>query len=277
MTGTEESGTGFDLAAYLHRIGFVGAPGADLATLRQLALAQPLSIPFENLDPLLGRAVSLAPGDVTRKLIHAGRGGWCFEQNLLLGLALRQLGFVVTDLAARVVWGRTADAVAARTHRVLRVRLNNRDWLADAGFGGQTLTGILDLASEAEQVTPHGSFRLRASGREQLLESLIAAEWRPLFRFDRVPQEPVDFEAANFHLGHDPASHFVQGLVVSRVTPAGRYGLRGMELAFHGQDGCTERRILRSADEVLSELQTVFGIRIDDLPTLPGRLHELGL
>ena len=101
-----------DLSGYLRHIGFGRSPAVDLATLREVVLCHALSIPFENLDALTGRRISLDPADVERKLLRQGRGGWCFEQNLLLGNALRAIGFPVVDLAARVVWGREADVVA---------------------------------------------------------------------------------------------------------------------------------------------------------------------
>jgi N-hydroxyarylamine O-acetyltransferase len=264
-----------DLSGYLHCIGFCGEPRADLATLRGVVLRHALSIPFENLDALTGRRVSLDPEAVEHKLLRQRRGGWCFEQNLLLGNALRAMGFAVTDLAARVVWGRAADVIAPRTHRVLRVRADNRDWIVDAGFGGQTLTGALDLASEDAQLTPHEPFRLRRLGDEHLMESKVAGQWLPLFRFDLQPQQPVDFEAANFQLVRDPESHFTQGLRVSRVTPEGRHVLRGFELAFHALEGVSRREALPDVRATLDALRDVFGIDTGGLPDLPARLEAL--
>lgn len=264
-----------DLAGYLRHIGFSSAPSTDLATLRAVVLRHTLSIPFENLDALVGRRISLDPIDVERKLLREGRGGWCFEQNLLLGNALRAMGFVVVDLAARVVWGRAVDVEAPRTHRVLKVLADGREWIVDAGFGAQTLTGVLDLASEESQQTPHEPFRLGRLGDERVMESLVAGEWLPMFRFDLQPQLPVDFEAANFQLVHDPASHFTQGLRVSRVTPAGRHVLRGFELGFHALTGGTQRQTLPDTTSVIYSLREVFGIDTAGLPELAARLDSL--
>ncbi|MFO1503747.1 MAG: arylamine N-acetyltransferase [Steroidobacteraceae bacterium] len=264
-----------ELTGYLQHIGFAGTPRADLATLRAVVLGHTLSIPFENLDALTGRRVSLDPDDVQRKLLLQRRGGWCFEQNLLLGEALRALGFEAVDLAGRVVWGRAADALAARTHRLLKVRIEGRDYIVDAGFGGQTLTGVLDLHSEEAQSTPHEPFRLRRLGDEFLMESQLAGEWRPMFRFDLHPQQPIDFEAANFQLVHDPASHFTQGLRVSRVTPEGRHVLGGFDLAFHALGGGTRRETLPDTAAVLHSLREVFGIDTSGLPDLAACLDSL--
>jgi len=252
-----------DVEAYLQRIGYAGPREPSHAVLGELVLRHALSIPFENLDPYLARGVSLEPAQVERKLVAQRRGGWCFEHNLLLGEVLRALGFAVTDLAGRVLWGRPPDAITARTHRLLLVRAGGREWLADAGFGGHTLTGVLDLHSELAQETPHEPFRLRPiGGGERVLESLVAGEWRALFRFDLHPQLPIDFEAANFQLVHDPASHFTQGLIATRVAPDGRHVLRGRELAFHRLGGDTTRRELTN-EATVAALGEVFGIAVD--------------
>jgi N-hydroxyarylamine O-acetyltransferase len=154
--------------------------------------------------------------------------------------------------------------VTARTHRLLVVRIDGREWLADAGFGGQMPTAVLDLHSEATQPTTHEPFRLRFGQGDaaRTLESLVAGEWKPLYRFDLQPQWPIDFEAANFQLSQDPASHFTQGLVASRVVDAGRHVLRGRELAYHALGGGTTRREL-AIDALLPALEEVFGIHLD--------------
>ncbi len=77
-----------DIDAYFRRIGYSGRGEPSLATLHALCAAHVLSIPFENLDVLLGRGVSLDPEAVDRKILHDGRGGYCFEQNTLFLRAL---------------------------------------------------------------------------------------------------------------------------------------------------------------------------------------------
>jgi N-hydroxyarylamine O-acetyltransferase len=264
-----------NLSAYFKRIAYDGPRVASRDAVARIAYRHALSIPFENLDPLLGIRVSLDPEAVAEKLVTRRRGGWCFEHNLLLGNALREMGFEVRDLAGRVVWRREPGALAARTHRVLQVRCDGRDWLVDAGFGGQTLTGVLELDSEEEQGTPHGPFRLRRLGGEQLLEARIRDEWLPMYRFDRHPQQPVDFEAANFQLAHDPGSHFVNELIAALPTPDGRNTLRNGELAWNDLQGNSERRQLESARAAMTALRDVFGIELAGLDGLEQRLSRM--
>ncbi len=251
------------LQDYLRRIGLEASADPSPQGLATLAHGHAHAIPFENIDAFLGRRVSLALDDVVAKLVHARRGGWCFEQNLLLGEALRALGYAVTDLAGRVLWGRGEDAITPRTHRALRVDVADRHWLVDVGFGGQTLCGALDMASVEPQQVGDDWFRLARLGDERLLSVRIRGEWLPMYRFDLQPQLPVDFEAANFQLCMDPASHFTQALVLSRAAPEGRHALRGQELAFHDRTGHTTRRTLAGSAETLGAITGVFGVQFD--------------
>jgi N-hydroxyarylamine O-acetyltransferase len=253
-----------DVDAYLQRIGYRGAREPGRTMLDELVRCHAQALPFENLDAFLGRRISLDPQVIERKFVQQGRGGWCFEQNLLLGNALRALGLQVTDLAGRVLWNRPSGAITARTHRLLLVRAQGRDWVADVGFGGHTMTGVLDLHCEDPQETMHEPFRLRGiGGGERVLESLIAGEWKSLCRFDLQPQLPIDFEAANYQLAHDPESHFTQALVVSRVAEDGRHILRGRELCFHRTGGDSTRRDLGTTQEIVAAMRDVFGLRLD--------------
>ncbi len=108
-----------DLDAYLERISLSGRPG-----LAEVHRAHSTTIPFENLAPHQGQAVSLEDAELERKLVAGRRGGYCFEQNMLLARALRELGAEVDLHLARVRFGAPAgvDAPAdppgaARAHR----------------------------------------------------------------------------------------------------------------------------------------------------------------
>ena len=92
-----------DLAAYYARIGYSGPAEPTLETLHTLVAAHNRSIPFENLDPLMDIPVAdLSAGALTDKLVQRRRGGYCFEQNGLMGYVLDELGFGVERLAGRV-------------------------------------------------------------------------------------------------------------------------------------------------------------------------------
>lgn len=72
---------------------------ATQETLQTLHALHPRAITFENLNPLLGIPVKLYPELLEQKLIHGGRGGYCFEHNLLFKQVLETVGFSVKGLA----------------------------------------------------------------------------------------------------------------------------------------------------------------------------------
>ena len=251
-----------DLGAYLDRIGFDGEAVPDLRTLQAIALRHPAAIPFENLNPLLGRPVSLDIASLQQKLVAGGRGGWCFEHNLLLGSALAAIGFTVEGLAARVHWNVPAGAVRPRSHMVLHVDLDGVPYIVDAGFGGLTLTGPIRLEASVEQQTPHERVRLMPDGNSFVAEAELDRDWKALYRFDLQRQALPDYEVTNWYLSNYPQSQFVTCLMAARVQLDRRYGLRNTELSIHHRDGFTERRTLATALAIRTALEELFGIRV---------------
>jgi N-hydroxyarylamine O-acetyltransferase len=265
----------FDLDAYLARIAHAGACRPDLATLAALQWAHARAIPFENLDPWLGREVALDLDALQRKLVAGGRGGFCYEHNLLLGAALRAIGYRVTDLAARVHWNVAPDVVRARTHMLLRVDLDGVAWVVDAGFGGRTLTAPLRLAERAAQPTPHGRFRLSERDGTYLLEVEAADAWRAVYSFDLQPQRLPDYELTSWYLCRHPQSIFRLALVAARPVADGRWTLRDRALTFHAHDGRSETTPIADSDALREVLAGRFGITLDGLDGLDERLAAL--
>jgi arylamine N-acetyltransferase len=248
--------------AYLSRIGHRGEAGADLETLRAIVAAHNRSIPFENLDPLLGIPVAdLSFAALTDKLVHRRRGGYCYEHNGLLGYVLEQLGFGVERLAGRVVWMRDDDALPAQTHQLLAVTVPGEDgrFLVDVGFGGQTLTSPIRFATDVEQATRHEPYRVRHHGDGYLLETCIRDRWHPLYLFDDRSQPLIDLEVGSWYVSTHPTSVFVVGLTAALVTDDARWNMRGRNLAIH-RTGGTERIRFDTAAEVLDALVERFGI-----------------
>ena len=91
-----------EVKAYLERIGYRGplAPTAD--TLRRLHVAHLLTVPFENLSIHAGERIVLDDVSLFDKLVTRRRGGFCYELNGLFAALLRELGFQVEMLSARV-------------------------------------------------------------------------------------------------------------------------------------------------------------------------------
>jgi N-hydroxyarylamine O-acetyltransferase len=264
-----------DLDAYFDRIGYTGPCTAELETLRALHLRHARTIAFENLNPLLRWPVPLDAASLEQKLVRDGRGGYCFEQNLLFSHALRALGFSVTGLAARVMWNMPEGTATPRSHMVLLVDLDDDAYVADVGFGGMTLTGPLRLEPNVAQETPHEPFRLIKAGDALVMQALVDSAWKALYRFDLHEQLQQDYEVTNWYLSNHPQSHFVTGLIAARPDSDRRYVLRNREFAVHHVRGGTERRVLTSTSDLLSTLEYVFRLTLPDGPELSAALERL--
>jgi len=248
---------GIDLGAYLERTGARAplAPSAEaLADLQQAHVA---AIPFENLDILLGRPITLAPESLQAKLVTARRGGYCFEQNTLFGAVLGRLGFDVTPLAARVRVG--ATGIRPRTHMLLRVDLPEGPFVADVGFGADGPVRSLPLQGGHERWIGATGHRFREEDDLWVLEGNTGGEWLDLYAFTLEPQYPVDFEMANHFTSTYPRSPFVNTLVAQRSWPERRIVLRDRDLVLR-EGRVAETTTVRDPEHLLEVLDRHFDL-----------------
>jgi N-hydroxyarylamine O-acetyltransferase len=263
-----------DLASYFKRIGYSGSATPSLQTFRELHLRHAEAIPFENLNPLLGWPVPLDVDSLQKKLIHNRRGGYCYEQNLLLKNVLEAVGFNVAGLAARVSWNTSPGVTLPRTHMLMRVDLDGQLYIADVGFGGLTLTAPLRLEADTEQSTPLGPFRLNAQADEFILQAKLAGEWKSLYGFTLQEQLLADYEMANWYVSCHPQSRFVTRLIAARPAGDRRYALLNNEFAVHFLNGRTERRTLTKGSELREVLEQQMGVHLPSAPELDGLLQR---
>lgn len=267
-----------DIAAYLARIGYQGPAEPTLDTLHALHAAHNRSIPFENLDPVMGIPVhDLSCEALTAKLVHRRRGGYCYENNGVMGYALEALGYQVDRLVARVVWMRPPDAPqSGLTHNVLAVTVPGEDerYLVDVGFGGQTLSSPIRLLAGPVQQTRHEPYRLVEHPEGLQLQAQVLGAWQPLYQFSLRPQPLVDLSIGSWYSSTYPTAVFVVGLSVALVTDDARWNLRGRNLSIHS-GGDTEKIRLSSAADVLDQLVNRFGIDLTGLGDVEARVSQL--
>jgi len=246
------------LDAYCARIGYTWPRIPTLDTLRALQRLHPAAIPFEAIDVLLERPVLLAPEAVDAKLLQAGRGGYCFEQNSLFQRVLCALGYRVEPLIAQVQWMAGPEArQRPRTHMVLRVTVDGQPWLCDVGFGSCVLTAPIRFDLTTPQSTQHECFRISPQGNEHLLAALLGDDWMPVYLISPAPCRDGDYVMANYYSSTYPQSIFRHDLLVARSTPEARHALLRNRLTIRRADGGGERRFL-NADQIEQALAEVF-------------------
>ncbi|MBL8731525.1 MAG: arylamine N-acetyltransferase [Planctomycetes bacterium] len=259
-----------DLDAYCRRLGIECPRAPTFDGLGRLLTAHVQSIPFENLDVLLGRGIDLAPEAIERKLVFARRGGYCFEQNTHLLHVLRALGYDAAPLSARVRLQRPREFVPARTHMAVMVQLDGRRWLCDVGVGGYSPSTPLDLDLDGAQATRHEPRRIvregewgpgdrRTPAARAFQQMLIAGEWQDVYEFTLEAMPEIDREVANWFTSTHPRSHFRELLMVARATTHGRLTLRNREFTERDGDRATTR-VLADPDELLAVLATRFDL-----------------
>jgi N-hydroxyarylamine O-acetyltransferase len=197
-----------NIDAYLERIG-LREPG----TLAEVHRAHATSIAFENFDSYSGRPVSLDLAHLEDKLVTRGRGGYCFEHNLLLMAALESIGFDdVAPMLARVRLG-PEGSPRPLCHLLLRVMDGGRAWLADVGFGGGGLLDPVPLESGVESEQSGWRYRVVEDGRELVLQVFNDDAWADCYGFVPEPAQLVDIEVNNWYTSTHPDSGFVNGII----------------------------------------------------------------
>lgn len=241
------SGELLDLDAYLGRIGHTGDRAPTLETLRAVQTAHVTSIGFENIDVILGRPLALDVESLQDKLVRRGRGGYCYEHNILFAAALERLGFEVSGLGARIRMGE--DRIRPTTHALLKVRLDGTDWLTDVGFGGEALLAPLPLRAGAEDRQGAWTFGLEGEPEDRwVLRSRHPEGWFDLYSFGEERCYPSDFAVYNHYIETHPRSPFVSRLVIMRPEAGLRRTLVGTEATLIRPDFTRETRQVDAAE-----------------------------
>jgi len=229
--------------------------------------------------------------DVAAKLTSPGarRGGYCFEQNVLLGAALGAFGFGVEPLLCRVRWNKAPTEETAFTHMALRVAVPGGSsaasgaFLADVGFAGTNSIAPVQLGGGVQEL-PEGRFRaledVTARGYTTLQWELPGREggggvWRDLYAWrsgSEVASGP-DLLQSNWWSCTHPTARFMTQLFVSRVIGDDeRHHIlndtycvrrRGEVGGGSGASVVEETRI-EDGEHLLRLLRDVFGIDVPD-------------
>jgi N-hydroxyarylamine O-acetyltransferase len=209
---------------YLRLIGYTHNTSINATTLRGLQRAHMLTVPFENLDIPLSRKIQLEEQALWNKIVLNKRGGFCYELNGLFAWLLREIGFNVTYLNARV-YNREGQRGIDFDHLTLLVGIPDEStrWLADVGFGDSFLEP-LRFDFNGEQAEGLRAYRLEpVEDGFDMWQRNYEGQWQKQYFFDLKPHDfPSEYEAACEYQQTSPESSFSHKQVISLPTPNGR-------------------------------------------------------
>jgi N-hydroxyarylamine O-acetyltransferase len=239
-----------DVQTYLFRIQYFKPIKRDAQTLQELQLAHMRNVPFENLDIGLKRPIHLTEEALWDKIIVHKRGGFCYELNGLFAWLLREIGFDVTYLNARV-YNRQGELGIDFDHLALLVTIPNESgrWLTDVGFG-DSFNAPLSFEESGEQVQGLRSYRLEPAPDGYITwQRNYDGSWERQYFFDLKPHKfPEEYEPACLYHQTSPQSSFTRGSIISRATPHGRVSLEAGRLILTENGQRREQLIEKEAD-----------------------------
>ena len=263
-----------NIPTYLTRLNYSNPVKPDAETLHGLQFAHLLTVPFENLDIGLKRPIQLTEEALWKKIILHNRGGFCYELNGLFAWLLKQIGFDVTYLNARV-FNREGKLGIEFDHLALLVKIPNQAgrWLADVGFG-DSFNKPLSFEKDGEQAQgavlsgKAVSKGLRAYRLEQTPDGYITWQknydgtWGRQYFFDLQPRNfPADYESACLYHQTSPESSFTRGSIISRATTDGRVSLEDGWLIVTA-NGKREKIPIANDEEYQALLKEHFGVEL---------------
>ena len=208
----------------------------DLHLLSRLQWAHMCSVPFENIDIMRGKQVSLEREHLYRKIVTERRGGVCSELNTLYNWLLESLGFDPVSFSSRVI----SEAVPypGRSHRVMRVILNGHSYITDAGYNYEHHRKPLQLEEDLIQCDGECDYVFRreeVSGWVLYQRPAGGKAWRRKISFTEDPWLDSDFTAPTFFAQYHPDSKINKALKVSLYKNGIFRGIRqGDHLEEHG-------------------------------------------
>lgn len=248
----------YDVAAYLDAVGLppeFGEASPTLGTLKALHVAHVRSLPFSNVQVLLGDHPGVAPDAVFAQLVERRRGGYCFEHAQLFAGILERLGFSVTRRL-----GRVGGPENSRTHLTVEVSIDGRAYLCDPGFGF-SLREPMPWEDGAEHVENDRVFSLVRTGQGASTAWEFRRDGELQHVVDELPVVPVDAAAGHAVTSTTTLGPFTRHLMVMRHTDNGHVTVTegGRTVREWGSETRKER--LSPADVVAAVEDA--GVRID--------------
>jgi len=214
----------------------------SLQVLKKLQKTHLLNVPFENLDIIAKIPIELNIEKLYAKIVKNNRGGFCYELNGLFFQLLKNIGFEVKMVSARV-YNKTENYGAEYDHMVIITRIKKDDYLCDVGFG-EFAFAPLKIEVNTIQQDKRGLFRIEEYNSKYLQVSKNDTDkWIPEYIFSLQSRELKEYEEmCNYHQT-SPDSHFTWKRMCTLPTENGRITITGNTLKISEENKYTEQNI----------------------------------
>lgn len=219
-----------DIKDYLKRIGYDGSLGPTLEVLRALQQCHLLSVPFENLDIHYGNTIRLDITRIYNKIVYKHRGGFCYEVNGLFYEVLKNLGFDVRRISARVYDDKSNDFGYEFDHLAIMVRIEDDLYLVDVGYGEFSMTPI-KFELGVLHTDSRGSYMIEAfDDSSYCVYQVQDLKKEPEYRFSLLAREFDEFEEMCKYHQTSIESSFTKNRMISMFTKTGRITISNNQL-----------------------------------------------
>lgn len=233
--------------AYLDRIACPGPIPLNLAGLTRLLQAHQQAVPFENLDVLAGRPLSLDHEALFDKIVRRRQGGLCAELNTCFNWLLYSLGFPVFSYHTRICNPHPplppTPVLGWCCRRGATPWMGASPWKMPAAPSGwkQTWSRATEPASTATAGT------LSTAGSNS--SGCPAAPGPMCWALPRSPKWTRTLPPSSFYTAHSPDSNMNQFARVSRYTHQGILAIRRHVLQEEVQGQVVSARPLSPQEE----------------------------
>jgi N-hydroxyarylamine O-acetyltransferase len=256
---------------YLERIGYSGPVTMSEKTLFDIHEAHSFSVPYENLEIIERKPLSLDFESLYNKIVARRRGGYCFEINGIFSWLLAQLGFAPREYFGRWIWKEPLP-IPMKRHRISKVTIQGTPYICDVGVGAPTYVRPLVFEVGLVQEQYGLSFRIL---KDDVLGFVVQklseeGEWEDFYSFTEEVVQPIDFYYAHYWCTTHEDSMFLRNTMVHMPTKYGRNtigdifdpvaAVRVREFRRTMPDGSVQRFVPRTKEAYESALKECFGI-----------------
>ena len=258
---------------YLKRVGFSGTARADLETLTKVQELHVKSVPYENLEVMARKPLTLDIPSLYEKIVTRGRGGYCFELNGLFVWLLDGIGFKTIQHFGRWLRGESLET-PMRRHRVIRVPLDGKEYICDVGVGMTAPRWPLVFELDAIQDICGESYRIVRHPVNIYVVEYFSSEgtFKPLYCFNDDPCVPIDYFQAHYYCTTHPDSIFLNDTMVYIRTESGHNTIADAYDPFTGEkvtelrqyeNGSLKTTIIQTKKQFDEILRKFFGFDTD--------------